>query len=206
MTKYGHHVTPSSPPSVIHYSSGIESACYKTQSELELAVHKLMIAVLAFVHNASSGSVDPKLASLALYLITFRFSQVRYRYSFPYRLVTIVTMVTMVTMVTIVISLLVTTAVHMLPSSICTKMLILSRNANQLPPIRAIFVVSIGGVLWATYKVFSRTVSQLLTWLLSSRRYIPYMGIPREGQHHIWASHDDTNYDYLPRRVTCCTE
>eukprot|EP00116_Pleurobrachia_bachei_P018032 sb/3478294/ len=61
--------------------------------------------------------------------------------------------------------------------------------ANQLPPLRAISVVCIEGALWATYRVFSKTANQLLTWLSSSHRY---KKPSRDTQHHIWSSRDDT--------------
>ncbi|KAL5252247.1 hypothetical protein ACHWQZ_G015137 [Mnemiopsis leidyi] len=62
----------SSKSNVSHYTTSIESACIKTQNEVEAAVHRVMSAVVTFLH---SRPLCPKLATVALYLVTFHFNQ-----------------------------------------------------------------------------------------------------------------------------------
>ncbi|XP_063678592.1 probable E3 ubiquitin-protein ligase HERC1 isoform X13 [Bolinopsis microptera] len=57
---------------VCHYTASIESSCIKTQNEVELAVHRVMSAVISYLH---SRPLCPKLATVALYLVTFHFNQ-----------------------------------------------------------------------------------------------------------------------------------
>jgi hypothetical protein len=68
-----HLITDTEPRSVAHYTTSIESSCIKTQNEVEIAVQRVMTAVLSFLH---SRPLCPKLGSVALYLVTFHFNQV----------------------------------------------------------------------------------------------------------------------------------